>query len=170
MDIVIHIFGICAMLSLFLIYQQKSRKNIILFKLSADIFWVAHYFLLGAVGGIIPNVVGIFREIVFYNRNTKKWARTPVWVAVFIIINFALGLNTFSVWYNIIPIIASSFVTVSLWINRPNLTKLITIPVCISFLVYDIFVNSFMGIVNEIISLISIFIYFKRNKKEKNND
>ncbi|MBR3933852.1 MAG: YgjV family protein [Clostridia bacterium] len=170
MDIVIHILGICAMLFLFLIYQQKSRKNIILFKLLADVFWVAHYFLLGAVGGMIPNTVGIFREIVFYNRNTKKWARTPVWVAVFIIINFAWGLNTFSVWYNIIPIVASSFVTISLWINKPNLTKLITIPICISFLIYDIFVNSFMGMVNEIISLISIIIYFIRNKKEKNND
>ncbi len=170
MDIVIHILGICAMLFFFLIYQQKSRKNIILFKLLVDVFWVAHYFFLGAVGGMIPNTVGIFREIVFYNRNTKKWARTPVWVAVFIIINFAWGLNIFSVWYNIIPIVASSFVTASLWINKPNLTKLITIPICISFLIYDIFVNSFMGMVNEIISLISIIIYFTRNKKEKNND
>lgn len=165
MDIIIHTFGICAMLSLFLIYQQKSRRNIILCKLSADIFWVAHYFLLGAVGGMIPNAVGIFREIVFYNRNTQKWAGTPVWVAVFIIINLALGINTFSTWYNVIPIVASSFVTVSLWINKPNLTKLITIPICISFLIYDIFVNSYMGIINEIISLISIFIYFAKNKK-----
>ena len=165
MDIVIHILGICAMLSLFLIYQQKSRRNIILCKLSADIFWVAHYFLLGAVGGMIPNAIGIFREIVFYNRNTQKWARTPVWVAVFIIINLALGINTFSTWYNVIPIVASSFVTVSLWINKPNLTKLITIPICILFLIYDIFVNSYMGIINEIISLISIFIYFAKNKK-----
>jgi len=165
MDIIIHTFGICAMLSLFLIYQQKSRKNIILCKLSADIFWVAHYLLLGAVGGMIPNAVGIFREIVFYNRNTHKWARSPVWVAVFIIINLALGINTFSTWYNVIPIVASSFVTVSLWINKPNLTKLITIPICISFLIYDIFVNSYMGIINEIISLISIFIYFAKNKK-----
>jgi len=76
-----------------------------------------------------------------------------------------LGINTFSTWYNVIPIVASSFVTVSLWINKPNLTKLITIPICISFLIYDIFVNSYMGIINEIISLISIFIYFAKNKK-----
>ena len=167
MDTLIHLFGLCAMVSLFLIYQQKSRKNIILCKLTADIFWIAHYALLGAVGGIIPNAVGFFREIVFFNRGKRKWASTPIWVAVFILINLTLGLRTFSVWYNIIPIAASSLVTVSLWINKPNLTKIITIPVCISFLIYDIFVHSYMGMINESISLISIFIYFARNGKEE---
>lgn len=39
------IFGIGAMISLFLIYQQKSRKKMLLCKLSADLFWIAHYFL-----------------------------------------------------------------------------------------------------------------------------
>ena len=156
------------MVSLFLIYQQKSRKNIILCKLSADIFWIAHYFLLGAYAGVIPNAVGFFREIVFYNRGKRKWADTPVWVLVFILINLALGLHTFSVWYNIIPITASALVTISLWINKPNLTKLITVPVCIAFFIYNIFVGSYMGMVNESISVISIAIYFARHKKEEN--
>ena len=33
---------------------------------------------LGATAGMIPNLVGFFREIVFYNRNEKKWASTPI--------------------------------------------------------------------------------------------
>lgn len=156
------------MISLFLIYQQKSRKNIILCKLCADIFWIIHYLFLGAYAGVIPNAVGFFREIVFYNRGKRKWADTPVWVAVFILINLVLGLRTFSVWYNILLITASALVTISLWINKPNLTKLITIPVCIAFFIYDIFAGSHMGMINETVSLVSISIYFARHKKEEN--
>lgn len=170
MNIIVHLFGIGAMISLFLIYQQKSRKNIILCKLSADIFWTFHYFCLGAPAGMIPNLVGFFREIVFYNRNSKKWANTPLWVALFIVVNLSLGLRTFDKWYNIIPIVASSFVTISLWINNPNLTKIISAPVSASFLIYDIFVGSYIGIVNESISILSIAIYFIKTVGGKIND
>lgn len=151
------------MVSLFLIYQQKERKNIIICKLSADLFWIAHYFLLGATAGIIPNFVGVFRELVFYNRNSKKWASHWLWTVVFISANLILGICNFDVWYDIVPIIASSFVTVSLWINNPDLTKIISIPVSIAFLVYDIFVGSYVGIINESIAICSIILYFIKN-------
>lgn len=154
------VFGIGAMISLFLIYQQKSRKGILICKLSADVFWIAHYFCLGAVAGMIPNFVGVFRETVFLNRKTKRWASSPVWVAVFILLNFSLGIASFKNWYDMIPIIASSFVTVSLWIDSPNLTKSISLPVSASFLTYDVFVGSYIGILNESISSLSILLYF----------
>ena len=168
MNILVHLLGLGAMISLFLIYQQKDRRRILLCKLSADIFWIAHYFLLGATAGMIPNLVGIFRELVFINRGKKKWAATPLWAALFILINLTLGILSFDVWYDIIPIIASSFVTVSLWINNPNLTKLITLPVCAAFLTYDIFVGSYMGILNESISIVSIILFFIRKAKGDN--
>ena len=59
------LFGAVAMIFLFLIYQQKSRHRMLLAKLFADICWVIHYLILGATAGMIPNSVGIFREIVF---------------------------------------------------------------------------------------------------------
>ena len=163
MNLITQLLGIGAMVSLFLIYQQKERKNIIICKLSADLFWIAHYFLLGATAGIIPNFVGVFRELVFYNRNSKKWASHWLWTVVFISANLILGICNFDVWYDIVPIIASSFVTVSLWINNPDLTKIISIPVSIAFLVYDIFVGSYVGIINESIAICSIILYFIKN-------
>ena len=94
MNIIAQLFGIGAMVSLFLIYQQKSRKKLIATKLSADIFWVAHYFCLGATAGMIPNFVGIFRELIFINRKTKKWASIILWPILFILINWAFGFRT----------------------------------------------------------------------------
>lgn len=171
MKIAANIFGLGAMISLFLIYQQKSRKNMLACKLSADIFWILHYGCLGATAGMIPNLVGIFRELVFINRGRKKWAGYPIWVVFFVAVNFCLSFCTFERWYDIIPIAASAFVTISLWINNPRLTKLISAPVSASFLIYDVFVGSYMGIVNEALSIISIIIYFsKRTRKDECNE
>ena len=83
MEITAQIFGFFAMLSLFLIYQQKSRKRMIMAKLSADVFWVAHYLCLGGIAGMIPNAVGIFRELVFVNRKDKAWANKIIWPILF---------------------------------------------------------------------------------------
>ncbi|MBR7133572.1 MAG: YgjV family protein [Clostridia bacterium] len=169
MRILSHIFGIGAMTALFLSYQQKSRKNLIIAKLITDISWVAHYFFLGATAGMIPNFVGIFREVVFINRNSKKWASSVFWPILFIMINWSLGIISFKSWFDILPITASSFVTVSLWLNNPRLTKLISIPVSCAFLVYDIFVSSYIGIITESIAILSIIIFFIKNKGVHNN-
>ena len=72
MKVISQIFGIGAMLSLFLLYQQNSRRGMLKAKLSADLFWVAHYLCLHAFAGMIPNLVGIFREFVFIYRKEKN--------------------------------------------------------------------------------------------------
>ena len=166
MRIIAQIFGLFAMLSLFFIYQQKDRKNIIIAKLSADFFWVAHYLCLGGIAGMIPNTVGIFRELVFVNRKAKAWASSAFWPILFIAINLSLGMSTFHSFYNILPIVASVFVTISLWIDNPKLTKLITIPVCIAFIIYDFYVKSYIGMINETISILSIIIFFIKERKK----
>lgn len=155
-----HFFGIGAMIALFLSHQQKKRKNIILAKLTCDIFWVAHYLFLGATAGMIPNFIGIFREIIFIKRNSEKWASSVFWPILFIIINWLLGIISFESWFDVLPITASSFVTVSLWINNPKLTKLISMPISGAFLIYDIFVGSYIVIITESIAIFSIAIFF----------
>lgn len=160
------LFGIGAMIALFSIYQQKSRKRLIISKLCADVCWVIHYLCLGAYGGMIPNFVGIFRELIFVNRDSKKWASSFVWPIAFILINWGIGFTTFESPINILPIAASTFVTVSLWFRRPRLTKLISIPISLTFLIYDIFVGSYVGVLNESIAIISIIISFAREKKK----
>ncbi len=159
-DIIAHAFGIGAMCALFLAYQQKNRTKLIISKLCADVCWVGHYFCLGAYGGMVPNFVGIFRELVFVQRGRKRWASSAVIPIIFILLNWTIGIATFGRPINILPIAASTFVTVSLWLKDPRLTKIISIPVSLTFLIYDIFVGSWIGIVNESVAIISIFISF----------
>lgn len=168
MKLVAQLFGLFAMICLFAIYQQKNRKGIIFSKLCADVCWVVHYLCLGGIAGMIPNAIGIFREFIFINRKEKKWASKVFWPVIFIIINWALGAGTFHSWYNLLPITASTFVTLSLWIDNPRLTKLISIPISASFLIYDIFIGSYIGIINESISIFSILLFYIKEINMKN--
>ncbi len=159
-EILAQIFGCGAMVSLFLVYQQKSRKGMLFAKLSADIFWVIHYLCLSGYAGMIPNAVGILRECVFVSRKSKRWASWIVWPIVFILLNWGLGVWTFRSWYNLLPITASTFVTVSLWMDNPKRTKWMSIPISAAFLTYDLFVGSYVGVVNESLAIFSILLFF----------
>jgi len=163
-------FGLGAMVSLFISHQSKNRKGILLGKLCADLFWTAHYALLGAIAGAIPNCVGIFREIIFVNRKKYKFANKILWPILFAIINLTLGILSFKSWFDFLPITASAFVTLSLWIDNPKLTKVISIPVSTAFLIYNLYVCSYIGIANESIAIISILLFFIkiRRKNMKN--
>ena len=147
MIILTQIFGIAAMIFLFMLYQQQNRKHLLVCKLCADFFWSVHYLFLGAYGGMIPNFVGIFRELVF------------------IILNWVPGLITYKTAVNLLPITASSCVTLSLWCKKPKITKIISVPVSIMFMIYDVFVHSWIGFINESIALSSIIFYFIKEKR-----
>lgn len=167
MKIAAWIFGFGAMIALFSIYQQKSRKRLLIAKLSADIFWVAHYLCLGGAAGMIPNFIGIFRELVFINRKEKNWASLPFWPILFILLGQVMGILSFSSFFDLLPLTASAFVTVSLWIKNPRLTKIISAPVSLAFMIYDIHIGSYIGIVNESIAIGSIIISFAKEFIEK---
>lgn len=162
----IWLFGIGAMLSLFISHQKKSRRKILIYKLCADVLWAAHYVCLGAFSGAVPNLVGVFREIVFMGRGRHKIASKRIWPCLFILVNLTLGIISFDGWHSLLPITASVFVTVSLWIDDPILTKRISIPVSTAFLVYDVFVGSYIGIFNEALAIFSIILFFARRKKK----
>lgn len=167
MNIIAQLFGVGAMAALFTAYQQKKRRGLIISKLCADVCWVIHYLCIGAYGGMIPNMVGIFRELVFVKRDESKWANCAVWPVLFILLNWGLGISTFKTAINILPITASTFVTISLWYRKPHITKIISFPVSAAFLIYDCFVGSYVGIANESIAMLSIILYFVKHIKRR---
>ena len=162
------IFGAFGMIALFVSYQQSERKRLIAGKLAADVMWVVHYLCLGAVGGAIPNFVGIFREIVFMQRD-KKWARSAFFPIFFVCLNWILAISSADSLLSFLPIAASTFVTLSLWVKKPHITRLIGAGVSCAFIVYDVFVHSWIGIVNESVALISIAIALVREYRAKKN-
>ena len=66
-------------------YQQNKRKRILGCTVISAALFAIHYIILGAYTGAIMNILAASRSLVFMN-NTKKWAKSKIWVAVFMVV------------------------------------------------------------------------------------
>jgi hypothetical protein len=112
--------------------------------------------------------VNIPREVVYYCQNKNK-NNSPIPLVVFGIINVVFAIITWKNVFSLLPTLASISAMFAFWLNNVKATKKISLAVSVLMLTYDIFNSSYMGILNEVITLISIIvalIVLLRNKKE----
>lgn len=162
-----NLFGALGIGANAIIYQQKSGKKLLLFKLISDILWASHYFLLNANTAAAAGIIGIFRETVFYNQD-KKWAKSKLWLVFFQICSIVSAFLTWKSIFSILPAVASVISVFSFWKNNPKLSRILAFPMSAAMLTYDITCLSYMGIVNEVLSLLSAAAGIIRFSKIKN--
>jgi hypothetical protein len=137
-----------------------------------------HYILLGitngadAFTGAALNFIGLSRSIVFIN-NDKRWAKSPLWLVLFIIVSVVAGVLTWEDWYSFLPPLAMILTTVSYWMKNETKIRLITFPSSPCWLVFNIITGSVAGIVTECVVMSSLIIaivrydILKKNKVKK---
>ena len=163
------IVGVFAILVNFLIYQQKDRKNLLKIKLLSDFCWALHYGLLLAFSGMAVCLVGFAREIFFILTDDKKQDKRLLVLILFALCSILTSAFTMKDLFGLLPAVASVIAVFSYWQQKPTLTKILGVPISLSMITYDIMRLSYMGIANEILTLISISIFFiSRHFKEKN--
>ena len=165
------IVGVVAIGVNFLIYQQKDRKNLLKIKLLSDFCWALHYGLLFAFSGMAVCLVGFAREITLIFTDDEN-AKTRRWLLIaFALCSIITSTFTMKDWFGLLPAVASIIAVFSYWQQKPTLTKILGVPISISMVTYDIMRFSLMGIINEVLTLISIAFYFIKiyisSKKDK---
>lgn len=161
-----YIFSVVGVIANFMIYRQKDRKSLLQKKLFSDIVWCIHYILISAESGAVTCGISICREIVFLNQE-HKWAKHKIWIAVFIALNAVALFFTWKSIYSILPGCSAILSIVVFWIGNPNLTRCVQVPISLAFLIYNTIVGSYVGIINELLSLISIFTFKKFSNLKK---
>ena len=151
------LFGGLGVLTSALIYQQKTGKKLLVYKLISDVFWAAQYFFVGGYSGMAISLIAIVRESIFLNQG-KRWADTKLWLLLFASLALLSAALTWSSVLSILPTIASLLSVFGFWRANPKLSRLLAYPISACMLTYDIFFNSYMGIANEILTLVSTTI------------
>lgn len=149
-----------------IIFWQKNREKLLLFKLFADIVWTIHYGLIFAWTGAITCGISIIRETVFLNKK-HKWAQSNLWLIFFCAFSLSYGIAAWENTLNILPICGAILSVVSFSVGKPTLSRILQIIISIMFLIYDIYVISYAGIINEICTLTSVMlalIFFNKNQ------
>ena len=117
--------GIAVACSL-IIYQCKTRKGILAFKLVQDVSWLTHYLLIAAFPAAATSSLCICRGLIFYHSD-KKIGKSPLWLPLFLCLYALSAALTWKNAFSIFPAISSSLSTVAFWMKKPHYTKIISI-------------------------------------------
>ena len=158
----VNLFGILGILTTVVIYQQKENQRMLVWKLISDLFWVLHYLALGANSVAVVTIVAIMRSIVLLCRR-YRWAQSRAWLAVFMVSSFVLSVLAYKDWTSLLPMIGSQACIIAYWIGKPKVTRIISIPAALMFLVNVTLNGSLWGMLCESFLLASAIIGFIRH-------
>ncbi len=157
MKIIAQLVGFLGIVISFIIYQQKERKRLLIWKLVSDCVWMLHYALLGAFSAVAVTIIGVIRETVYLNEG-KRWANKKYWIVMFCLINVVFAFFTWKGLFSLLPTIASLIAVVSFAMQKPKITRFFSFPIALCMIIYDFISGSIAGIANETFTITSSII------------
>ena len=145
------------------VYAGKSRPQILACKFVSDAIWAANFLLVGGYTGSLLNAIGMVREVVFYHRDTKKWASSRFWLYFFA--SLALlspimewsQLGSFSL-LPLLPACGSTCSVFSLYSRRPMTMRILGLLTQAFWLTYGIILHNVTSVLSSIMIIASVFI------------
>lgn len=142
----------------------KTRENILLLKLIADISWVLAFMVQGATAGTIAMLFTALRT--FFGRNYVNFKSIGIF---FWFCSFLLTIYFWQGYYDIFSLLGLSLVTVAVYAKNPNSVKLFLILAAISWCFYGYFIDYLEIILFEIfIILAGLYAMIKQKRAQKN--
>ena len=170
--ILIQAIGVVGTVLFFLSYQFKSNKTLFRVQFVSYLCYTTHLLLLGAVTGGISYVLNTVRSFCLGGKNKflKSW-----WACAIICSLQVLALIfTWGGWWSILPIAANIAATIGGYTHNARKIRIagmfINSPL---WIVYNIIVGSWAGILDEIVSeasmIVSIIRYGWKNLDKVEN-
>lgn len=172
--------------------QFNSHNVIVWLKTIGSFLFGVQYFLLSAFTGVVMEAIGWIRNIIFiqlvkHHKNTKPWifffslltiitgtiTITLTWENSLIAVKWLTDDYIFAViltvGISILSIIAKVLSTIAYGIDDAHKIRMINIPTCSCWVVYNFVALSLAGILNEVMTFCSITIAEIRYRKYYKN-
>lgn len=160
--IISQILGFFGFVVYALSFWQKDRRKILLLEVGECLLYSIHYFLLGAMTGGYINIIGMARSGSFIYKDKNKFMSTNVLPTIFLILYVLNAILTWEGYITLFPTIGSMLLCVAIWQHNTKNIRKTGLIVQILWLIYSIFVGSYVVVVTEIILIIStIFAIIK---------
>jgi len=157
MEILGQIIGILATLITALSYQMNTKKSLLLTQSLATACTCISYLFLGASSGFALNIVCLVRNACFYYL---KEGQKPIYISTAILATAMVVLGAFS-WQgpiSLLMIIALAVNTVFLSLGKPQILRYSILLTSSMILIYNIYVFTIGGMLNESIAIFSSLI------------
>lgn len=162
-DILIQTVGFVGLACFVVSYQMKSNRRLFLLQMLASVLFCIQFLLLGAYSGCLNLIVAIIRNLMLSKINEWKWVQWKGWVPVFSAVCVVILVFTWQGPLSILPFLAMISSMIGFWSNNAQKIRL-SILACSapSWLLYNGLVGSAGGVINEIITIVSILISIYR--------
>lgn len=138
--------------------QLKTKKQMLLTIIVANLFFVINYLLLNAyAGALIYGILNI--EIIINMLFENKGKLTPKWlISIYFFISIIIGFFTFNNIIDILPIIAAIFFIFTFRRTKEKYVRFLILENLISWIVYDFFVSAYLAVVSDLFIAFSTII------------
>ena len=156
--IFIQCIGFIGVLLFVISYQIKANKGLFVCQMLGCLMFCIQFFLMGAYTGAISLIINIIRNILLIKSKDWKWVKSKIVLAIILL---ALIVSTIVTWngpISLLPFASIAVTTLGYWTNNAlkiRLSQMIGSP---CYLVYDVLVQSWGGVVSESIAIISIIV------------
>jgi len=151
------IIGFFAFVVFVISIQQRTKKQIIVLQVISFLLYSLQYFIIKAYSGMIIFIINMLRSIVFSREIKSKLVNKGILVA-FILLSIGCGILTYEHIYDILPILASLLSVIFTWQPITKILRFGQITICALWIVYDIFVLAYIGILTETLIIISTIV------------
>ena len=166
------VVGILAVTLYFVSYQQRKRKNIILFNATSRILYIIQYILLDAFEGAVLDICGAISSILANNKDKGFIKKHLKLIVILINILIAIfGLMMYKNIFSICPIVGVILHTSAFWITDEKMIRRVSLLGSPFWMIYNIYSRAYGSVIGDALSIISIAtaIYrydVRRNKFE----
>lgn len=160
------IAGYIAIVASMLIYQQKTRKSLLICKAVTDVLWILHYFLLGGYTGAIVTCVALVREIVFF-RSDRQAKNSKRILLIFLCVSAVCTALTWGGAISIFAMLGSMLSIVSFWVGEPRVSRIMAFPISGCMLIYGVANGSVAVLINEVLVMVSSVIGILKHDRKK---
>ncbi len=157
MALIIQLIGFLGLAMSIVAFQFKTHRRIVLCKMTSELFFALQYVLLGAWTAAVLDCLSVVRNLLFVHRAKKNLSTLPVIVGfgAFVVIT---GFFTFDGLFSLLPIGSKLLTTVSYGIKNEKWLRIITLPSCIMWIIYNLSVGSLAGAITDVLTLGSLLI------------
>lgn len=157
MDFIIQLIGFLGLAISIVAFQFKKHRGIVLCKATSELVFSLQYILLGAWTAAVLDFISVIRNLLFYRLVKKGRSTLPVIVGFGLFV-IATGFFTFDGFVSVLPIGSKLLTTISYGIKKEKWLRIITLPSCILWIIYNLYVNSIAGVLTDSMTLISLLI------------
>ena len=157
MDFLIQLIGFLGLLMSLVAFQFKKHRHIVLCKMTSELIFSIQYILLGAWTAAVLDFISVIRNLLFYKLVKKNISTTPVIIGFGLFV-VATGFFTYDGFNSLLPIGSKLLTTISYGMKNEKWLRIITLPSCIMWIIYNATVGSVAGVLTDVLTLISLLI------------